>query len=88
MKNVLILAFTLLLVVSGICYNLSQASNFASWFSPNTQPNANNDNGFTLSGVQTTLLVLNNDIGNNLSLSIEQAPAHGTASVVANSSIN
>jgi gliding motility-associated-like protein len=87
MKNVLILAFTLLLVVSGICYNLSQASNFASWFSPNTQPNANNDNGFTLSGVQTTLLVLNNDIGNNLSLSIEQAPAHGTASVVANSSI-
>lgn len=87
MKNILIVALTVLLTASGIYYNFSQASNFISWFAPNTQPIANNDNGFTLSGVQTTLLVLNNDTGSNLSLTIEQAPAHGTASVVANATI-
>lgn len=77
-----------LLVAIGFTAVPSQAKYFLSNFDPQTQPNANDDQSTTLSGVLVHLLVLGNDIGSNLSITLEQPAAHGTTTVIANSSID
>ncbi len=51
-------------------------------------PVANDDATQMEQNTTTTILVLNNDQGNNLSVSINTTPANGTATVAANSAIN